>query len=441
MTMPDRLQTGPEGPPLARSIGRMLAKEGDAEPEALRAIRQAARDWLIGHGIPKGKEESWRQIPLDTLLGREPSPAQEADTEPVESLGLTPRGTCLALVDGEPVMPSEGLAPGLTLETVQQSLRREPDRLLSILHRSTNTEDGLLAAHTAGFRDGWVLRVARDAQIEAPVELWVTEWAAPGSRLSLPFVVCLLEPNSRLTLVERHVGRDPSAEHVSMGRMLIDLQGGAALEHARLVARDAQADLWWTSVDVGAHAAYRLWSASVKGSFIRWHLDVNLQGDDATCLVKGLYLARGHQRVAQHTRITHRGRRGKTQQIFRGVAGDSARAVFDGQVVVAAAASGTEAHQESRNLLLSADAVVHAKPQLEIDTDDVVCSHGATVGSLDPTQLFYLQSRGLPKDEAASILTQAFVTEIVEECPSPELMEESRQHIGRFAPGGAETGS
>jgi Fe-S cluster assembly protein SufD len=139
-----------------------------------------------------------------------------------------------------------------------------------------------------------------------------------------------------------------------------------------------------------------------------------LQGKGAECQLDGAYLIDGEDHVDHHTLVEHRAAHCRSAQTYRGIVSGKGTAVFDGIVVVHRDAQKTEAHQENRNLLLSETATVHTKPHLEIDADDVVCSHGATVGSLDEDQLFYLRARGVPEELAHSMLTYAFLKSIVD---------------------------
>ena len=142
---------------------------------------------------------------------------------------------------------------------------------------------------------------------------------------------------------------------------------------------------------------------------------VLLDGPGAECELDGAYVAGGRDKLDHHTLVEHRSPHCTSRQNYRGVLDDKALGVFDGIVIVHRDAQKTEAHQENRNLLLSASATVHTKPHLEIDADDVICTHGATVGSLDEDQLFYLRARGLDEATARAILTYAFVRSVVDD--------------------------
>jgi Fe-S cluster assembly protein SufD len=176
-----------------------------------------------------------------------------------------------------------------------------------------------------------------------------------------------------------------------------------------------------TAVNVGEGAEYHAWSATARGRFVRHDLTVRLAGRRASAVLDGLYYARKGELVAQYARVWHEQPEGVTRECYRGVIENEGRGVFDGIVYVGHGAVKTDARQENRNLLLGPAAIAHTKPHLEIDNDDVACSHGATVGQLDEQQLFYLRARGIAEDEARAVLTWAFAKEIVDRCPNDEL--------------------
>jgi Fe-S cluster assembly protein SufD len=190
------------------------------------------------------------------------------------------------------------------------------------------------------------------------------------------------------------------------------------------------------AVRQGRDSRYRSRVFTLGGGLTRVDLRVALEEEGGDCSLDGLYLATAGALVDHHTRIVHASPRCTSRERYKGILDGDGVAVFDGTIVVDRGASGTEAHQENRNLLLSNDAVVHAKPHLEIDTDDVRCSHGATVGRLDPEQLFYLRSRGIDPEVARSLLTYAFAREMVATVTRADLRELLEELVATQLPSG-----
>ncbi len=170
------------------------------------------------------------------------------------------------------------------------------------------------------------------------------------------------------------------------------------------------------------------------GALARHNLHVRLNDENIETLMYGLYLTRGEQVVDNHTAIYHDQPNCRSWEVYKGVLDGRSRAVFNGKVFVKPEAQKTDAKQTNRNLLLSDDARVHTKPQLEIFADDVKCTHGATVGRLDDVALFYARSRGISADAAAALLTYAFAAEVIEEVA---LEPVSRSSSGWCASGSA----
>jgi Fe-S cluster assembly protein SufD len=154
---------------------------------------------------------------------------------------------------------------------------------------------------------------------------------------------------------------------------------------------------------------------------VRHDLRVRLQGTRAKAVLDGLYYANPESFVDNHVHVWHEQAEGTTKECYRGVIENQGRGVFDGVINVCKGAVKTDARQENKNLLLGPLAVVNTKPHLEIDADDVSCSHGATVGQLDESQLFYLQARGIDAVFGRKLLTWAFAKEIVERCPNESV--------------------
>jgi Fe-S cluster assembly protein SufD len=155
----------------------------------------------------------------------------------------------------------------------------------------------------------------------------------------------------------------------------------------------------------------------------RHHLEVTLSGEHATCRMNGLSLLSGNSSVYRHVVVNHPVGHCVSEQLFKGIINDQARSEFDGTIVVGKGANGTDATQLNKNLLLSGQARVYTRPQLQIDTDDVKCAHGATVGQLEEEELFYLVSRGLDKRTAQNLLTFGFAEEVIDRIDSTPLKE------------------
>src|SRR5581483_6258879 len=183
-----------------------------------------------------------------------------------------------------------------------------------------------------------------------------------------------------------------------------------------------------TEVRQGSDGAYESLTVFASAALGRHDLAVHLDGPGATCTLNGLTLARGSQHLDSHTLIEHAAPHGVSRQLYKGILADHARVVFNGKIVVRPGADGTDARQANQSILLSREATVDTKPQLEIFADDVRCTHGATVGQLDPEMIFYLESRGIGEDAARTLLTYGFASELIRDIAHAEI----RRYLARL---------
>jgi Fe-S cluster assembly protein SufD len=209
------------------------------------------------------------------------------------------------------------------------------------------------------------------------------------------------------------------------------------LRHTRLQQESPKAVLVTRSdIRQAQDSNYHYSGLDLGGGLVRHDINVELRDSGAECRLHGACLARGRAHVDNHMDVEHTGPGCKSDQLFRGVLGDRSRAVFNSRVYVAAGADGTEARQSSAGLLLSPHAEIDAKPELEIHADEVIASHGATVGQLDEDALFYLRSRGMDMATARNLLTMAFCRSVVEQLPSEAL----RKALGARLEAGLQAG-
>jgi Fe-S cluster assembly protein SufD len=359
----------------------------DSGPKWLRALRTRATETLREQGLPTKKTEAWRFTPVrslvDAAFSRERENVSELLSEPPE---------------------------GITVRSLRDVLETEPGLLegrLDLAGRPTH----FAALNTALFSDGLWINVPAGLCVEQPIQLSHALPASSEPGVTYPRVLVTLGENAELDLIESYVGGD--AGQLTNSVVEVDLGRNAKLSHVR-VHQNEGLQVGRVDVRQSSDSRYRSTVITLGGALLRCDVRSLLDGKGAECQLDGVYLLDGEDLVDHHTRVEHRAPNCRSEQTYRGIIDGKATAVFDGIVVVHRDAQKTEAHQENRNLLLSESATVHTKPHLEIDADDVICSHGATVGSLDDEQLFYLRARGVPKELAHAMLTYAFLKSIVD---------------------------
>jgi Fe-S cluster assembly protein SufD len=389
-------------------------------------VRAEGAEWFESQGFPSPKDEAWRFTPLAPVLrvpyGKSASRPTVADPFPG--------------VSGPRVVISNGrLASAPSLAGLDVGTRAQPfpdlERLVEAhLGRTARVEDGFAAQNAALFEDVVVIRVKEGAALAAPVVVVHAAGGADSPLLAVPRVLVVAEANSDATVVQAHVPAGGAAALESSVTEVVTLPG-ARLEHVRVHqgTKDSAA-VAHVSVRQARDSAYASRVFTFGGSLARLTLNVLLEGPGANATLDGLYLADSGDVLDHHTTVDHASPDCTSHERYKGT--------LDGTVVVRRGASRTEGHQENRNLLLSNDAIVHSKPHLRIDTDDVKCSHGATVGRLDPAQLFYLRSRGIDENVARSMLIFAFAQDMTEGVRSPELRDALAARIAARLPGGTQ---
>ena len=370
----------------------------ESGPAWLRALRGRAADSLRADGLPTKRTEAWRFTPVRSVV--------EATLE---------------RAGGDLPSVSSPVPEGVTVRSLRDTLQTQPELLEGRLDLAGAPEH-FAALNTALFQDGVWIDVSPGTVVEAPLEIGYTSTAGA---VGYPRILLTVGESAEVTLTESYAGSDSSALTNSV--VELDLARNAKVSHLR-VHDNRGLQVGRVDVRQAADSHYRSTVVTLGGSLLRFDVRSLLQGQGAECQLDGAYLVDGDDHVDHHTLVEHQAPRCHSDQTYRGIASGKGTAVFDGIVVVHRDAQKTEAHQENRNLLLSETATVHTKPHLEIDADDVVCSHGATVGALDDEQLFYLRARGIPEELARAMLTYAFVESIVDRVgdePTRALMREA----------------
>ena len=392
----------------------MAGRREDTVPW-LGALREEARTLFANSGLPTRRVESWKYSDLSRALARAPeglSPARPAPVLP---------GTHLALFENGVLNESKSALAEIGAVPLRQVLADPSTPFASkIGYVNPQKDHALLNLNTALMEDGLVLHVPAHTTLTAPLYIrydWEGEEArAPEGRHLRIFI--LLDEGAEATLVEAHSGTPGFSTIVSELR----LAAGARLKHIRfdrLGAAARQSAI--TLGELDAAASYKAFYLSEGGLFSRHEALLNLAEKDAQAELDGIYLVADGRHCDNTTVITHAGPDTASRQAFRGVLAGDSRGVYQGCVRVRPDAQGTDARQMSRTVLLSRQAEIAIKPELEILADNVKCSHGATSGELDTAALFFLRARGIPEAEARALLIEAFLGEVLEAIESEPL--------------------
>lgn len=384
-------------------------------PAWLVGVREQAAQTLRERGLPHRKVEAWRTVPLKPLVGEAFAPAAGADVPRWAIDRLPADDGChrVWLVNGRAV-PITGLPAGVRVESLAAAVAgagADLDRQLGAVARAEH----FAALNAALFEDGVLVRIERGAALDRPIHVIHVAVSGAGPTVAYPRVLVHLEERAEAVVIETYLG-DGGPKHLTNVVTEVVLDPASQLEHVRVqLGGEGTHHVGVLAVRQDRASVYRSRTISLGGAFARLDLDVLLAGEGAECELDGLYHATGREFVDNHTRVDHAVPSCSSRESYRGIVDGAAHAVFDGTAIVRRDAQHSAAHQENRNLLLSADATVNTKPHLEIDADDIVASHGATVGALDDNQLFYLRTRGVELEQARAVLTYGFVQAIVDE--------------------------
>ena len=284
-------------------------------------------------------------------------------------------------------------------------------------------ENAFVALNTAFLEEPVVIQVPRGATLEKPIRIDYT--GADGAHTA-PRILIVVGADAHCTIVESYSGEGRYFTNAVTELVVGDR---AVVDHYKIQRESRTAyHVATIAAQLGRSANFSSHSISLGGALVRNDVNVVLsEGTDAT--VNGLYIVNGTQHVDNHTSIDHAKAHGTSHELYKGILDDKSSAVFNGRIIVRKDAQKTDSKQTNKNLVLSDDAVIDTKPELQIHADDVRCTHGATIGQLDAESLFYLQSRGIGKPQARSLLTYAFAQDVIDRIQVPDLRDQLEKFL------------
>jgi len=415
---------------LERAVARL---PGDS----LARARKEALARFATTGFPTTRHEDWRYTNLTpaidvsnawlrrTATGALEEGSDESVRRYAERLTAQINAWWIVITNGvvqeESLMRLREQAPG-TLEARSMASAGDAE---PVGYSSIAADEPMTRFNTALLRDALHLTVRAGSELEKPIGLLMIDTANSASAVSQSRVSIEMQPNSRAEFIEYHASL---GENVHFANVVTELHvgSGAAVDFVRIQDRDtSHLQVGRLDAAMGRDSSLRHAAFDLGGALIRNDVAVDIAERGVSVELLGLYLAAGQQHIDNHTRADHRTGPAASSEEYRGILTDRSRCVFNGKAIVHKGADGTDAQQANHNLLLSDKAEIDTKPELEIYADDVKCSHGATVGQLDKTAMFYLRSRGLSRDEAAQVLTRAFAAGIIAKSP----VHAARSHI------------
>jgi Fe-S cluster assembly protein SufD len=419
---------------------QQLAAEWQAAKARLpgvASLRAAAFERFAAKGLPHRRVEEWKYTDLRALmrdakpLAAAPDAAAKARAGAMGSVLADVECRKLVFVDGAfaPELSDLGkLEAGLRITTMAAALANG-DALISRLGKTVPTDNPAVALNTAFMGDGAVIEVAPGAAIERPIHLL---FAATGDKAAALFTrsMVVVGKGARAMIVESHEGEEDRDYQANTALELI-VADDAHVDHIKITREGGKAlHLSSLMADVGAHARFNTFAYTTGGAVTRNQLFLRFGGEGIVANIRGASLLRGRQHADLTMVVDHAAVGGQSREVFKTVLDDESRSVFQGKIIVRPGAQQTDAKMASHGLLLSEDAEVDHKPELEIFADDVQCGHGATAGDLDEDLLFYLRARGIPAKEAEALLIRAFVGDAIEGIEHAGLREALMEAVG-----------
>jgi len=391
----------------------------------LERLRAGAMERFEESGFPSVKDEEWKYTNVAAIAAVDFQPAslQTSAEGEVDLQGLAlfrhleTAKSQLVFFNGKlrkDLSALTAIPEGVVALDLSAAIADERYREIIWKHLAQQADyvvNGFTALNTALISHGAFVYIPKDAIVSVPLNLLFISDGAPVA--SFPRVLVVAEDNSSATLIESYASTKDS-KYFTNAVVEIVLKDGASLEHYKLQRESTEAfHIATTAADLGRNSRYDATTITFGAQLSRHDLHVTMDHEGAECWVDGLYLVTGSQHTDTHSVIDHRKPHCTSHQLYKGILDGKSRAVFNGKVFVRHDAQKTDAMQTNKNLLLSNEARVDTKPQLEILADDVKCAHGAAVGQIEEDELFYLETRGIHPDLARNLLTYGFAEEVI----------------------------
>jgi Fe-S cluster assembly protein SufD len=393
----------------------------DSTPPWLRKLREDAFALFCEKGFPTTHDEDWRFTNV-AAIARTPFTLPPKNAVPLLRPALQPWrmknvAAELVFVDGQfaPELSVLTSLPGVSISSLREAFTKRPQALQSHLGRYLDIRrDAFSALNTAFADDGAYVHIGRGTVLESPIRLLCVSTASDVPTMIHPRSLLIFEHESQATVIEEYVSLGSGAMLCNSATELI--AGENATVSHYMIEREHQEAFNISTLRIQQERSANIASHSLLlgGGLVRNNVHPVLAGEGGECLINGLFVGDGRQHLDNYMHVEHASPHCSSRQFYNGILDGHAHGVFHGRIVVHKNAQKTDAKQTNRNLLLSDDAQIDTKPQLEIYADDVKCTHGATIGQIEENALFYLRSRGIDERSARKILLLAFASECVE---------------------------
>ena len=400
-----------------------LERQGLGGPGWLSQRRREAIARFAELGLPTPRDEDWKYTPLAPITATTFDAALDRDGQEPSEEAIAPfcvgasSWSRLVFVNGRFSAKLSALRPlpgGVRVGSLGEALITDAEVVRARLSAAGAPLDAFAALNAAFWQDGAFVDVPDGVTVEAPIHLLFVATTPGRARVHHPRNLIVLGREGGATVVESYVALGADS-YLTNAVTEIAVGASASLDHQKILLESGRAfHVGATRVHQARDSRFTSCAVTLGGRLVRNEVHALLAAEGADCRLSGLYVVGGKQHADTHTVIDHASPRATSRQLYKGILDGRARGVFNGRIIVRPGASGTDAHQANKNLLLSDEAEVDSKPQLEIFADDVKCGHGAADGQLPAEAIFYLKSRGLDEAAARALLTYGFAHEVLE---------------------------
>jgi Fe-S cluster assembly protein SufD len=422
-----------------------LGANASRQPAWLRGLRERGFARFCGVGFPTTKNEDWRFTNVNAIaqtpfqLARDARRSEATYSDTLDACRIPGAACQFVFLNGR--LASElsdmgNLPQGVRVGSLAQSIAQDSASLEPHLGRYLNIErDAFSALNTAFIEDGAYVYLPRGTVLEAPICFLFISLPGNDPEMTNPRNLIVAENATEASIVEDYVSLGSGA---SFSNVVTELVAGedAVISHYMIEREDRQTFNVSTlrsqqarSSNVSSH------SVLLGGGLVRNNIHPVLAGEGGECLINGLFIGNGRQHMDNYMLVEHASPHCGSRQFYNGILDGHSHGVFHGRIIVHKDAQKTDAKQTNRNLLLSDDAQIDTKPQLEIYADDVKCTHGATIGQVEENALFYMRSRGIEETEARSLLLLAFANECLDRMKSAPVRDYLRDLVQGWLPG------
>lgn len=394
----------------------------------LKAYRKAAFEAFENLGGIPGRQEAWKYSNPTLALGKDVQlnlNTTLADAPTYKELGLS-NTSKLVFVDGVYAPSLSNVlaeADGVYIGSLAEALKAENAKALEHFNKhALNDTEAMTALNTAFTNDGVYIYVPKGKVVEHTIEIVNVFTTDNAEQLTTLRNLIVADANAELSVVEQHQYAGGSALVNELTEVFVGENSTVDIYQLQNTATE-QKHINTVQAYASRSSRFNVWNVNYGGAFVRNNVTVDLNGPGAEAHLNGTFYLEGNDHVDNHLLINHNEPDCFSNQLYKGLLDGKSTGIFNGKVYVKQDAQRTNAFQSNKNILLSDDATMNTKPELEIYADDVKCSHGATLGQIDETMLFYLRARGLDQKQAAGILNQAFVAEVIDTMKLDELKE------------------